>query len=298
MRLSSRLFAVPLVWVCGSAFAGEPHVNRFAGGEASRFASVYWFRTGRGSVLVDAPLLLPEGEKLKVEMTSAGALPLGAVLLTSGRPERSWGLGPLLSAGTRVWASRATATALERRFGVERDGLLRSGLPFAWMPRTPPRVTNTFTGSLNLGFEGYTLRLLEVGEAGAPRTTTVFVPETGELFAGDLVWNRLHPATRGADLGAWRRALQDLGRLRPRVVYPGHGPPGGPELLVAMVGYLGDLEEAVRPLALRPSLSVRDVAALRKTVARKHRDWLLPDALDESLRAEHVRLHILLAGGG
>ena len=147
MRLSSRLSAFPLVCVCGFALAGEPRVNRFAGGEASRLASVYWFRTDRGSVLVDAPLLLAEGEKLRAEMTAAGALPLGAVLLTNGRPERSWGLGPLLSPGTRVWASRATATTLERRFGVERDGLLRAGLPFAGMPRTPPRVTNPFTGS-------------------------------------------------------------------------------------------------------------------------------------------------------
>ena len=64
-----------------------------------------------------------------------------------------------------------------------------------------------------------------------------------------------------------------------------------------MAGYLGDLEEAVRPLALRPALSVRDVAALRRAVAGKHRDWLLPDALDGSLRAEHFRLHGLLAGG-
>lgn len=272
-------------------------MNRFAGGEASRFANVYWFRTGRGSVLVDAPFLLREAERLRAAMTAEGALPLGAVLLTNGRPERSWGLGPLLSPGTRVWGSRATASALESSFGAERDGLLRSGLPFAEMPRTPPRVTNPFTGSLNLGFEGYTLRLLEVGQDGGPRATTVFVPETGELFAGELVWNRLHPSTRGSDLGAWRRVLEDLGRLRPRVVYPGHGSPGGPELLANMAGYLGDLEEAVRPFALRPSLSARDVAALRRAISRKYRDWLLPDALDGSLRAEHARLHDLLAGG-
>jgi hypothetical protein len=81
------------------------------------------------------------------------------------------------------------------------------------------------------------------------------------------------------------------------VVYPGHGGPGGVELLERMADYLGDIEEAVRPLTLRPSLSVRDVESLGRSVARKHRLWLLPGAIRESLRAEHRRLRGLLADG-
>ena len=57
------------------------------------------------------------------------------------------------------------------RVPAERERLLRSGVPFASLPRTPPRVTNTFSGSLNLGFEGYTLRLFETGESGEPPVT-------------------------------------------------------------------------------------------------------------------------------
>jgi glyoxylase-like metal-dependent hydrolase (beta-lactamase superfamily II) len=277
--------------------AGGPAVHRFASGEAARFASAYWFRTDRGSVLVDAPFLAPEAEALKGEMATAGALPLGAAILTGSRPERSWGLGALVSPGTRVWGARSTGAGLEAAFHAERERLLRAGIPFASMPRTPPRVTNPFAGSLNLGFEGYTLRLFEVGEPGSVPSTVVFVPETGELFAGGLVWNRVHPVTGGADLGAWRRALSGLKRLAPRVVYPGYGEPGTVELVDRMSAYLGSLEEAVRPLAFRSGLSARDLAGLRKSLAGKHRDWVLPSALDGSLRAEHARLRGLLAGG-
>ena len=53
-----------------------------------------------------------------------------------------------------------------------------------------------------------------------------------------------------------------------------------------MSDYLGALEEAVRPLAFRPSLSARDVSTLRQTLVRK-RDWALPGELDSSIRAEH-----------
>ena len=104
--------------------------------------------------------------------------------------------------------------------------------------------------------------------------------------------------TSGADLGAWRRALATLRRLAPRVVYPGHGEPGGPALLDRMSDYLGAIEEAARPLALRSALSRRDMAALRKGLLRNRQDWLLPDVLDANLRSEHVRLRRLLAPGG
>ena len=186
---------------------------------------------------------------------------------------------------------------LQAAFTGERERFLRAGIPFASMPRTPPRVTNTFTGSLNLGFEGYTLRLVEAGEIGAPHATVVFVPETGELFTGGLVWNRVHPVTGGSDLGAWRRALAGLKRLGPRVVYPGYGESGTAELIDRMSEYLRELEEAVRPFAFRSGLSAREVASLRKGVVRAHRDWRLPSILDSSLVAEHARLRSLLSGG-
>jgi len=230
-------------------------------------------------------------------MRAGGALPLGAAILTGAQAWKSWGLVPLASPGTRVWGSRSTAAMLEAGFHGDRERLLRAGIPLASMPRTPPHVTNTFTGSLNLGFEGYTLRLFEAGEAGVPASTVVFVPETGELFTGGLVWNCVHPVTGGSDLGAWRRALAGLKRLGPRVVYPGYGEPGTVALIDRMSEYLRELEEAVRPLAFRSGLSAREIASLRKGLARTHRDWRLPSILDSSLEAEHARLRGLLSGG-
>ena len=297
MRLSRLLLFVALTAVSPLALAGGPVVRAFSGDETSRFASAYWFRTERGSVLVDAPFLAPEAEALKAAMRAGGALPLGAAILTGAQAWKSWGLVPLVSPGTRVWGARSTAAMLETGFHGERERLLRAGIPLASMPRTPPRVTNTFTGSLNLGFEGYTLRLFEAGEAGTPASTVVFVPETGELFTGGLVWNRVHPVTGGSDLGAWRRALAGLKRLGPRVVYPGYGEPGTVALIDRMSEYLRELEEAVRPLAFRSDLSAREIASLRKGLARTHRDWRLPAILDSSLEAEHARLRGLLSGG-
>jgi glyoxylase-like metal-dependent hydrolase (beta-lactamase superfamily II) len=293
--VSSSLVA--LTAVSRLACADGPVVRPFSGDEASRFASSYWFRTERGSVLVDAPFLAAEAGALRAAMSAGGALPLGAAILTGAQSCKSWGLVPLVSAGTRVWGARSTATALEASFHRERERFLRAGIPLAAMPRTPPHVTNTFNGSLNLGFEGYTLRLFEAGAAGDPAATVVFVPETGELFTGGLVWNQVHPATDGADLGAWRRVLARLKGLGPRRVYPGYGEPGTVSLIDRMSDYLRELEEAARPLAARSDLSTREIGSVRKSLVRTHRDWRLPAILDESLRAEHARLRRLLSGG-
>lgn len=297
MHLSRLFVFVALTVASRLACAGGPVVRSFSGDEASRFASTYWFRTERGSVLVDAPFLAAEAEALRAAMSAGGALPLGAAILTGDQSCKSWGLVPLVSAGTRVWGARSTATALEAAFHRERERFLRAGIPLAAMPRTPPRITNTFNGSLNLGFEGYTLRLFEAGVAGVPAATVVFVPETGELFTGGLVWNQVHPETDGADLGAWRRVLARLKGLGPRRVYPGYGEPGAARLIDQMSEYLRELEEAVRPLAARSDLSAREIGSVRKGLVRAHRDWRLPAILDESLRAEHGRLRRLLSGG-
>ena len=297
MRFPRLLLALPLLGVCSAAPAEMPKFRRFASGEASRFANAWWIVTSRGTVLVDAPFLLDEAKALSAELAAAGALPAGAAILTSSRPERCWGLAPLVGPATRVWGTRATSLSLEREFARDRDRLLRAGVPYGQLPRAAPRVTNTFSGSLSLGFEGWTLRLFEAGEKGSPASLAVFVPETGELFAGSLVWNRVHPVTGGADLGAWRRTLASLKRLGPKRVYPGHGEPGGVGLIDGMAGYLAAVEEAVRPLAAGSTLSARDLSSLRRSLVRTHRDWILPDVVDETFRREHARLRRLLSGG-
>lgn len=297
MRFARLFLPLFLLGVCGDAGAERPRVRRFASGEAARFANAWWIVTSRGTVLVDAPFLTTEAKALAAEMAAAGGLPVGAAILTSSRPERSWGLGALLGPSTRVWGTKETALDLERSFMREREALLRAGVPHDALARAAPRVTNTFSGSLSLGFEGYTLRLFEAGEAGATLSTVLFVPETGELFAGGLVWNRVHPRTSGADLGAWRRTLAGLKLLRPKLVYPGHGEPGGVGLLDAMSDYLAAVEEAARPLAAKSKLSAGDLSSLRRSFSRARREWVLPEILDETFRLEHERLRRLLAGG-
>jgi glyoxylase-like metal-dependent hydrolase (beta-lactamase superfamily II) len=65
----------------------------------------------------------------------------------------------------------------------------------------------------------------------------VWVPAKRALFTGDLVVNGPYNAVADSTIGSWIRVLDQLRALRPEIVVPGHGPAGGPELIVAQQHY-------------------------------------------------------------
>ncbi|MCC6645163.1 MAG: MBL fold metallo-hydrolase [Polyangiaceae bacterium] len=77
-------------------------------------------------------------------------------------------------------------------------------------------------------------RALFVGAGHSADNLVVYFPERGVLFGGCMV--RSHPGlgnTADADLDHWATSAEAALALGARVVIPGHGEPGGPELLTA-----------------------------------------------------------------
>jgi len=84
-----------------------------------------------------------------------------------------------------------------------------------------------FRGTMTLGARRVEIRELE--QAVSTGNGIVYLPDTGVLFAGDLVGDgAVLDSTRTEP---WIRNLELLRRLGPKVVIPGRGPAGGPELL-------------------------------------------------------------------
>lgn len=87
---------------------------------------------------------------------------------------------------------------------------------------------------VTLTFGAEPVRVLFVGAGHSPDNLVVHFPERGVLFGGCMV--RAHPGlgnTKDADLVHWATTAEAAARLGPRIVVPGHGEPGGPELLAA-----------------------------------------------------------------
>jgi glyoxylase-like metal-dependent hydrolase (beta-lactamase superfamily II) len=87
--------------------------------------------------------------------------------------------------------------------------------------RDPDR---TFSGELTLTVGGREVRLVELGPAHTEGDSVAFVPDSGVVFAGDLLFIGGSPISWSGALDRWIAACDRMISWDPAVVVPGHGP--------------------------------------------------------------------------
>ncbi|ACY98311.1 MULTISPECIES: MBL fold metallo-hydrolase [Thermomonospora] len=174
--------------------------------------------------------------------------------------------------GNAYFKPRATIIAHENcaRDQLAAGPALRELWPEVDWGRTPITAPDvTYRGEAVLHPGGHRVELFHPGPAHTAGDTVVWLPDSGVLFTGDVVWSATTPFCL---MGSITGSLEVIGRLRelrPRVVVPGHGPVGGPELFDQTESYLTWLlevaEEGVR--AGRPALETARCADLGRFAA-------------------------------
>ncbi|MGQ5640557.1 MULTISPECIES: MBL fold metallo-hydrolase [unclassified Streptomyces] len=139
----------------------------------------------------------------------------------------------------------ATVVGHERaRDDVVAAGLHLTGLwpDVCWgeLDVVPPQLTyrdrmTVYAGSVRV-------ELLHFGPAHTTGDTVVWLPEQRVLFTGDLVMSGVTPFCPMGSVSGSLETLRELRALGARVVVPGHGPVGGPELFDVDEGYLRRLQ--------------------------------------------------------
>ncbi|MET9390150.1 MBL fold metallo-hydrolase [Streptomyces sp. NPDC006624] len=151
--------------------------------------------------------------------------------------------------GNDQFTPRATVIAHEQtRSDMAEAGLALCGI---WpdVDWGDPQLTlpdTTFVDRLTLRLGELTVELSQVGPAHTASDVVAWVPRRGVLFTGDVAWSGVTPYVLMGSVEGSLRALAELRRLGPRVVVPGHGPAGGPEVLDATEAYLRRLRELAR----------------------------------------------------
>lgn len=89
----------------------------------------------------------------------------------------------------------------------------------------PPDVT--FNDRLTLTLGGKTFRMIYAGPAHSASDMMMMVEPDGVLFAGDIVQNSRVPFMNSDDVDTkqWLKGLEEVGRLAPKFIIPGHGRP-------------------------------------------------------------------------
>jgi glyoxylase-like metal-dependent hydrolase (beta-lactamase superfamily II) len=147
------------------------------------------------------------------------------------------------AAGVETIASTRTAALIAERGPALRAGSAESFEDPALrarvehVPLVAPRRTFDPARGLTLRFGGEEVRIIAPGPAHSPDNVVVHFPARQLLFGGCMI--KASGASIGytgdADLGHWEAAVHSLEPLAPRVVVPGHGAVGGPELFAATI---------------------------------------------------------------
>jgi len=180
--------------------------------------------TPKGVVVVDAlgsPIL---AKKLIAEIARITPQKIVAVIVSHYHADHVYGLQEFKKIGAKIYAQNEGRSYISSETAKQR--LIASRIDFApWINDSTRLVAADVwidqKTKLNIG--GVQFLISRVGPAHAPEDLMVYVPSEKVLFAGDLVFRGRIPFVGNADSRGWISALDEIEKLKPQIVIPGHG---------------------------------------------------------------------------
>ena len=147
-----------------------------------------------------------------------------------------------------------------------------------------------YDGSYDLDLGGRVVQLRPTGRGHTKGDQVVMVPDAGVMFTGDLVETgqfAIFPWFPPYDIDVtgvgWIGVMQRLIDERPRVVVPGHGDIGGPELIADVRDYLEELRDETWRRR-DAGMSEQAIAAeVRAVMTGRHPDWAQPEWVERGV---------------
>lgn len=232
-------------------------VSVYAGG----FASVNSFIVSNGKTLtvIDVQRKAVEAEKLAALVRAAG-LPLAYIVITHGHTDHFTGMAVFRRAfpKARIVVANAAIKRDIKAYAIYMDQGGATGAEPALDPALRPRSAAVPDGFdyesaitvlrhpwLDLPGGGRLSIATDYPPTEAPHMATYAAPAAHALFLSDLAYNRVH-LWMGDDITldrvrAWRGELVRLKRRyrgRRVTIYPGHGAPGGLDMLDRQIAYI------------------------------------------------------------
>lgn len=202
---------------------------------------------GTDAVLLVDPLIAPAHARLVDEaVKDKSDAPVRFVVLTHHHTDHALGSSHFAEQDAIVIAHRACREAM----ATEHPHLIaeRRQLPelrdlFADAEHMLPAVT--FDEGVVLHVGGIEVEVWHPGWGHTPGDAFLFVPEAGVTVCGDLVFSGYHFNYEQASIAGARKGLQALASLDAETFIPGHGAPGGAEILDAQQQYHDTVQEIV-----------------------------------------------------
>ena len=182
--------------------------------------------TGAGVVVIDALGSPALANELIAEIRRVTPQPIRYVIATHYHADHIYGLQAFQAAGATILAHQAGRDYLGSDAARLRLETSRQEL-FPWID-DKTRIVGADrwldADDTNLRVGAHEFQIRHVGPAHTSEDLVVFVPNSGVLFAGDLVFQGRIPFVGQADSRQWITSLTQLTDFNARLVIPGHGP--------------------------------------------------------------------------
>lgn len=233
-------------------------IHVFSSEESAFLVNSFLIETDRGLVLVDTQFLNSSALQL-CSMIRSLDRPLLAVVITHPHPDHFNGTVEIDREwpGLPIYATEATFDGIRATEAAKRA---------TWTPiygddypsQTVLPNTVAIPGT-PITIDGLDLHIDDLGAGESADITVVHLPQSGQLIASDLLYNRVHPWLAEGRTRAWLDQL-DIVRSRyaeAKTVYAGHGAAGSLDALAAQGEYLRTFRNLIRA----------DVANLKEVTA-------------------------------
>jgi glyoxylase-like metal-dependent hydrolase (beta-lactamase superfamily II) len=211
------------------------------------------------------------------------------IYITEADPVRFGGLAVMKNPDVPAYTTPAIATEIQTH-GDNRLAVYRKrvgdDVP-AHVDAPTPAVeerTHDMVGEVEIA-------LLPLGPAAADASMAVFLPKTGELITGDVVAGKDHLDLTWGRSVVWQDRIAELKALEPRLIYPGHGAPGGAELLDETLAYLKTFHDIVASKVKQGApakISRADANDIKRQMLAKYPKYGRAELLDRSIPAEYA----------
>lgn len=172
-----------------------------------------------GVIVIDTGPSRLYAEQMRAAIGRVTDKPVTRVFISHFHPDHF--LGSQAYRDVPLQALPETVQGIREQGELFNDAMYRLVGP--WMKGTIVEVPQELDANNEINVAGRPLQLLRLsGHSGSD--LAVFDRKSGVLFAGDSVFFERTPTTPHADVAVWLRELDNLKRIRFKVLVPGHGP--------------------------------------------------------------------------
>ncbi len=150
----------------------------------------------------------------------------------------------------------------------------------------------TFEKTMEIDLGGTTVQLFYHGPGHTRGDMVVYLPKERILFGGDSVLNRFFPIFPDGDssVAGWVNQLEQIAKLKPAKIVPGHGAVGDAKLIDELLKYLRAVQSRVGKLKAKGKSLEETTARLVPEFQKKYKHWDNPEWIKNALENAYSEL--------